>query len=511
MKIRSLLLGSIAAAGLTTGAFAADPAQVLTTLDLCDALGLTGLTVSSDNNCLQISGEVKYEFVWGDYRGTEQIAPSVGGYDAFTIPNNDANGARDQDWNSKVEAYFKVVGTADTDVGPAIAVIKMKDIYERRIRNENNFGPNGVANPVYGLTQIYGADGVVGGTGVNADYVVGPGLNGVINTPVNNPATAAGGPNPLVDDVAVDDYNNTTGTAGDDTGGFVMDEAYVAIGGATVLSAGKKGTIMKFDDDVPFNWKGLFLSEKVDVGVKWTKDLLPDGGHVIQLVHDFGNGLSGGIGLENLQDVGAKAGTAVGVLWYAGDTITAHVTVAAGGVLDGTVEAWGVHAGITGTFDILKVRGAFAADNTGYWNALASAEATFDIFKLAVSGEAANGPSTGGLTDFGVGASASVTVTDGVAINLGGRYYSDANGPDGYQVAAEVVADITETIKLSGEVGVFGVNAPPLLVDGTSNTDVYGKVTLAWAPGGGFTSSLAGEVHQNGAYKATFKAGKVID
>ena len=80
MKIRSLLLGSIAAAGLTTGAFAADPAQVLTTLDLCDALGLTGLTVSSDNNCLQISGEVKYEFVWGDYRGTEQIAPSVGGY-----------------------------------------------------------------------------------------------------------------------------------------------------------------------------------------------------------------------------------------------------------------------------------------------------------------------------------------------------------------------------------------------------------------------------------------------
>ena len=42
-------------------------------------------------------------------------------------------------------------------------------------------------------------------------------------------------------------------------------------------------------------------------------------------------------------------------------------------------------------------------------------------------------------------------------------------------------------------------------------TDIYGKAILAWAPGGGFTSSLAGEVHQNGAYKATFKAGKVIN
>ena len=107
MKIRSLLLGSIAAAGLSTSAFAADPVQVLTTLNLCDALGLTGLTISSDNNCLQITGEVKYEFVWGDYRGAELIVTTGGGYGAFEIPNNDAHilplpGGRDQDWNSKV-------------------------------------------------------------------------------------------------------------------------------------------------------------------------------------------------------------------------------------------------------------------------------------------------------------------------------------------------------------------------------------------------------------------------
>src|SRR5690606_17241648 len=130
-----------------------------------------------------------------------------------------------------------------------------------------------------------------------------------------------------------DDYAHV---GGDDTGGFIIDEAFVAIGGATVLSAGKKGSILKFGDDEPFNWLGLFLSDKVDKGVKWTKDLIPDGGHVIQLVHDFGNGLSGGIGLENLQGSGPKAGTAVGVLWYSGDAVTAHVSVAAGGVLDGT-------------------------------------------------------------------------------------------------------------------------------------------------------------------------------
>jgi hypothetical protein len=499
-------MGSIAAAGLTTGAYAADPTMaVLTTLSLCDALGLTGLTVSSDNNCLQISGEVKYEFVWGDYRGAEAIVTVGGGYGTFEIPNNDmhAIGPRDQDWNSKVEAYFKVVGTADTDVGPAVAVIKMKDIWERRVRNENNLGANNLADSTF----------FVDGAGLNA----GRGVDNLHGTA--DDVMRSAGPDGIVgnaDDVTglrsvvIDDFFSTTGVAGDDTGGFVIDEAYVAIGGATVLSAGKKGSIMKFDDDTPFNWLGLFLSEKVDAGVKWTKDLLPDGGHVIQLVHDFGNGLSGGIGLENLNGVGAKAGTAVGVLWYAGDMVTAHVTVAAGGVLDGTVENWGVHAGITGTFDILKVRGAVAGDSTGYWNALASAEATFDIFKIAWSGEAASGPGMGG-TDFGVGASAGITVTDGVTINLGGRYYSDANGQDGWQVAGQVVAAITETLTLTGEIGVFGVSPGMPLVDGTSATDVYGKVTLAWAPGGGFTSSIAGEVHQNGAYKATFKAGKVID
>ena len=49
MKIRSLVLGSVAAAGLSTAGYAAD-LGVLTSLDVCDSLGLSGLTISSDDN-----------------------------------------------------------------------------------------------------------------------------------------------------------------------------------------------------------------------------------------------------------------------------------------------------------------------------------------------------------------------------------------------------------------------------------------------------------------------------
>ena len=85
MKIRSLLLGSVAAAGLSTGAFAAD-LGVLTSLDVCDALGLSGLTISSDTNCLQITGEVKYKFTWGDFGDAVNIpTPADGGVGDLSV------------------------------------------------------------------------------------------------------------------------------------------------------------------------------------------------------------------------------------------------------------------------------------------------------------------------------------------------------------------------------------------------------------------------------------------
>ena len=482
MNIRSLLLGSVAAAGLSTGAFAAD-LGVLTSLDVCDALGLSGLTISSDTNCLQITGGVNYEFIWGDYQGNtanlgtfpqqglaaNTIIAAVNtpsGYDDYAIAtpgNYDGNADLNLDWSSRVEGWIKFVATADSDFGPAKAVIRLRQRQYRHTINES-----------------FGID--TAPTGSYDTYV-----------------------------------------HGDDTAYVQMNEAYVSVGDSTVIMAGRKGTLMNFGDDVPLNFLGLFASEKVDVGVKWRKDRITDGGHVIQITSDLGNGVSVAAGLEDLSAGPAatatvnnsSAGTAFGVIAYAGDGISAHLTVAADGILDGTVNAWGYHAGVSGSFDMFKFVAAVSGDDTGYYNALASASATFDMFTIAVAGEALRDV-VNGVTDTGAGGSISASVTDGVTINLGGRWYRDAFDAaglvtDSYQIAAQVVAAVTESITLTGEVGVYGSNSTTVAPVGLNGNVMYGAAQVAWAPGGGFSSSLKGEVYSSGAYKATFKAAKTFE
>jgi len=449
MKIRSLLLGSAAVAGLTTGGYAAD---VLTSLNACDSLGLTGITIASDDNCVQITGEVKWEGNWGDYAPGVTVVtvdkPGTAAGTAFTIPGPGGGGL---DWASRLEWNIRVKATADTANGPASAVVKFKDVEQWVV--ENNAWVAGIDSP-------YDTDAL---------------------------------PEP--------------GTGGDHTFGIIADEAYVSVGAANIWMIGKKGTIINKGDDEPFNFLALFNSEKVDKGVYWSEGpKISDGGIVIQTTMDLGNGLFASAGLENIAGGPATAanvgaGVLVGVLEYKGDNISAHITAVAGGILDGTIEKYAVHAGFTGTFDPVTVRAAVAADSSGYWNALGTAMATFDMFKIAVSGEAAGGGAAG-ATDFGVGASVGATVADGVDINLGGRFYSNAQGPDGYQVAAQVAAAVTETIKLTAELGVYGNDA--------GLTVPYGAVEAAYAPGGGFTSSAKVEVYANGAYKGTVKAGKTF-
>ncbi|AVF05646.1 MULTISPECIES: hypothetical protein [Devosia] len=472
MKLKSLILGSVAAAGLSTAGFAAD-LGVLTSLDVCDSLGISGLTISSADNCLQITGGVKYEFNWGDFNGNFNgmgVNAAAGTRNVMDNSSTTVGGTTyDNDWDSKVESWVKFAGTASSDFGPASAVIKLKNEWKVEVRDEGY------------------------STGA---YVAPAGSNAVI-----------------------------------------IDEAYVSIGDTTTIMAGKKGSIANFGDDEPFNFLGLFNSDAVDKGVMFAKDLPYDGGHVIQVVSDLGNGVVVKAGLENLDSnataafgaavptnaattagwynavPGAQnAGTAIGVLEYAGDGITAHVTGMAGGILDGVVENWAVHAGVTGTFDMFKVRaaGAYSANNMNdtYWNVLGSAEASFDMFKIALSGEATGGQNNGVAvaTQTGVGGSIGATVTEGVSINLGGRWFDEdtgTNNTEGYQVAAQLVAAVSETITITGEVGVYGTNKAV-----AQQTDFYGAAELAWAPGGGFTSSVKGEAHQNGAYKVTFKAAK---
>ncbi len=439
MKLKSLILGSVAAAGLSTGAFAAD-LGVLTSLDVCDALGLSGLTLSSDTNCLQISGGVTYEFNWGDYNGPYLVTTTAAG--AHNVMDNDETAPGvNQDWTSEVDAWLKFVGTADSDFGPAKAVIKLLSEDKSVVKNE------------------------------------------VIDS--------AGG------------------------AGVSIDEAYVQVGDTTVIMAGHKGSIAKMGDDEPFNFLGLFNSSAVDTGVSYISGTvagsvkkIPTGGHVIQVVSDLGNGVSAGLGLENLNGTGSLAGSLVGVISYAGEGITAHVTGLAGGILDGTIETYAMHAGLTGTFDAFKFRAALAAGQdvvsaNNYWNGLVSAQGTFDMFTIAVSGEANGG--TGLTNDYGVGGSIGATVSDGVTFNLGGRYYQDSAAamPDGYQIAAQIVAAVTETITITAEAGMYGNDTP--------TSDFYGAAQLAWAPGGGFTSSIKGEAHQNGGYKVTFKAAKSFE
>ena len=430
MKVRNLLLGSLAVAGLaTTGAYAAD-LGVLTSLDVCDNLGLSGLTISSDTNCLQITGEVKYKFTWGDYDIDAITIDTMAG-DKTYFGGDDSN-----DWDSRFDAWIKFVATSESDFGPAKAVLKLKQV-----------------------SQL----------------------------------------------VTTDEFSTGLGS---DTGGVVLDEAYVAIGDSTVIMAGKKGSIMNKGDDEPLNWLGLFNSEKVDAGVSWGGSVdLPDGGHVIQVTSDLGNGLSASVGLEALDadnNDDGKAGTAVGVLAYKGDGLSAHATFAAGGVLDGEIEDWGVHAGFAGTFDTFQVvlAGAYGSDDSGsdYWNVLASAAATFDMFTLAASFEAADDST---YTDYGVGGSVKFAVSDGVTLNLGGRYYyEDASGDDNYQLAASVSADVTETITLTGEVGYYNDDVTDLF---------YGSAKLDWKPGGGYTSSVKGTITSEDGYKIESEFKKTFE
>lgn len=408
MKIRSLILGSVVLGGLSTTGYAAD-LGVVTSLDVCDELGLSGLTISSDDNCLVITGEVTYQFSWGDYDNANGVDAEN---DIRNVTLNDfGTGDGGRDWDSNVTAKLGFVATASSDFGPASAHITLKS---------------------------------------------------------------------------------------EDGGDFFADEAYVQIGDTTVIMAGLKGSIFADGDDAPLNWLGLFNSSNIDAGVGG-RGWLDTGGQVIQVVSNLGNGLSIGGGLEDLDSDMA----AVGVLKYAGDNLTAHASFAIDDISTGG-NLWEVHTGVAATMDNFKFVAAAYLDNYSngnvgdmYYNVLASASATFDMFTIAASFEA-DGDDTG-ASQWGAGGSVSATVSEGVTLNLGGRYWLEDGGDEDWQAAVGVTAAVTETITATAEVG---------MADDSWSTVTYVKGSLAWAPGGGFTSSVAAEANSDSEFKATFKAAK---
>jgi len=105
MTIKSLLLGSAAVLALGTAAQAADPIAV--SLDTCDMLDITGLTISSESNCLKFEGEVTYDWEYGNY-------------------DLDTTAVGVQNTTSDVAWELTATATADSDFGPAFAVIGLE-------------------------------------------------------------------------------------------------------------------------------------------------------------------------------------------------------------------------------------------------------------------------------------------------------------------------------------------------------------------------------------------------
>lgn len=403
-RFLKLLCVSAVFGGLTALPAQSSDLGVLTQLDVCSALGLTGLTISSQTNCLQVSGEVKYEFIIGDYRDWYRpvaTLASKAGHDGIIAGNGLL------DWRSSVDTQLRFVGTADSDFGRVQGVIRI-DGRER---------PS-VKDLVFEKTDTF----------------------------------------------------------------LKLEHAYITAGDTTVLSAGLKGSITNKDDDTAFTYQKLFNQDAVS-GVSYNsatpKVDIKDGGHVIQVVHNLGDGWSVGAAAEKLD----TTGTAVGVVNYASKTLTAHATVVASDILTGTIGNWGVHAGATAVIDKARLRGAIAFNDLGWWNALVSASYSFDGFTLAVAGEATS------AEEYGAGASFTSKLTDGITLNIGSRMFRESNG----DVAIDSVAAIKSALGegLSVELGA-GYIAESEKTDGT----LYALGLLSWAPGGGFVADVEGRVNR---------------
>jgi len=465
---RSALLGAILTVGMTPFAFAAD---AVISLDVCDSLGLSGLTISSDTTCLQISGAVSYRFAWGDFKeDLELIGPfPAANDDEYEVP--DGNGIAD--WESEVKALLGLTAISSSDFGPAAAHI----VFEH-------------------VSQIEVYDGVFG-------------------------------------------YGRDDTSEGGDGGSIEIEEAWVSVGDQTMLMVGRKDTIFNYGTDEPYNFLGLFNSDMLgededpnepfgrgrspSEGVWFNAPydpLAPDednpdlrfGGASIQLTHKFAEGFYAGIGLENIDDDELeRAGTLVGVVGYDGESLTAHVSGAAGGVLDGEVEWFGVHAGAELRFEQIKLLASVAANNLGWVNGLASAVAELDMFTIAVSGEVTASPLT--ATQVGFGGSIGAQVTEQVALNAGFRWFDPdvtTAGDDGLQAALQANFAATETITLVAEVGAFvtgpAAETPDAFIP-------YGALEIGWAPGGDLVTAVRGEAFGTDGtpgFKLEFKASKAF-
>ena len=389
MTIKSLLLGSAAVLALGTSAQAADPIAVA--LDTCDLLNITGLTISSESNCLKFEGEVSYAWKYANYDlNTATVAPAI------------------ENTTSAVAWELTATATADSDFGPAFAVI--------------------------GLEGSSSDNGLVTGT--------------------------------------------TTNVAAGDTIGF--GDAYVGIGDAasTVIYAGKKGTIGNTDDGETLTAVfSVELSDALGGNV---------GGHVIQMQSSLGDGVTAGIGLEDLDTT--NNATLVGTVAVSQDWGTAHATVAFDDVLLGGGN-WDLHTGGSISADNLTFQAAFITNEASAWQAVLSASAEFDMFTVA----AGLNLEPASNWDFAVSGVAAIddntTLTAGFTVNEASAWSARVEGEFG----------VSDT--LTADAGVTFTSAS------TSTFDAG----LTWAPGGGYEASVGVEAASSGNYSISTSFEKAFE
>jgi hypothetical protein len=410
----------LATTALAMPAASAADLGVLTSLDVCNTLGLSGLTLSSDSNCLQISGEVSYEFLWGDYKGDLPVlarpiaAPSTG-------PMTMAARATGIAGSMPISEF---AGTAPSDFGPAKAVLRIEGYNYQEVENL----------------------------------------------------------------VAVPDQ------------GLELDRAYVSVGDQTVLTAGLVAdSIFNEDDDEAFGWLPSFISDETSgVAFDGGAGNYEIGGHAIQLVSKLGNGVSAGVALEDLDGDGSL----VGVVSYGGETVSAHLSVMAGDILDGSFDELAYHAGVTATLQTFKLRAALAGNNSGWWNALASAEAVLDMFTLAATVDATS------ERELGLVGSGEAKLNDRFTVKLAARYLDPDTAladDHGTEIRGRVEYALTEQLTLAGEGGHLWTASGAI---GGAQSITDGLLELTWKPGGGFKSTAAIGANTIGAYKASFTASK---
>ncbi|WP_029040255.1 hypothetical protein [Cucumibacter marinus] len=356
MKLKSLLVGSVAAVGLSAGtAMAADANMSIDdfSLDFCDSKMMTGITISStgsNQNCMLISGDVTYTLEWN-------LSGTSDGTNSEQYDDTDDDGQFDELINAE-DAPFVQKSLAEWNL-------------DFDVRGDSDFG---TTRAFISLTGSHGGEAVYG---TDADF---PGL----------PA-----------DMYYWDESDDTVT---------FDEAWVSFGDTTVVAAGLKGSVAKFSD----------LGGIDNEDINGTDLTMYTGGHVIQLTHDFGNGLSVSKGLENIDGAGATPGTAggVGVIAYDnGDGFSGHLTVLYHG-WDTFNFVWdGFNAAVAFSVDQFAFDMAVAGDGSDYiW--AGQVAATFDAFDLTFGGITSTWDDTEVFFELGFQATDTVKVTARADYNI---------------------------------------------------------------------------------------------